>query len=182
MIRRLWLLWAIILVLIVGLVSCFFIWRKNTRENNFTNNNSDVATIGSTEDPFKPSEVRFEEIVAPPVKRDYVDGYGVDADIRRLSLTLPIGEEVYTIFEGEIAWVSKDEESTSILVKNSEGWMASYIVVGESLVEVGQKVGTTDVIARIDEGVGISCVGGNNFSISISNESGDVIFNKNIFK
>ncbi len=133
-------------------------------------------------DPFELSNDRFEGVVSMPVRRSYVDGVYLADGSRRMSMTLPQGEEVFSVFDGSVLRAYVEEDAVDILIKSVDGVLASYIMVGEVLVEEGQTVGEGDLIAKLKEGEGMSCVGGNNFSFSISNERGDVIFDKSIFK
>lgn len=122
-----------------------------------------------------------------PVRREDLATIPASAiEANRLIFFLPDKAPIYALINGRIRYIPANPpkvpfENVQIVSLDSR-IVASYLIKGEILVEEGQGVNKGNLIAKAEQGEGISCLGGANLSIDLADGDVPVILNKATIK
>jgi hypothetical protein len=129
--------------------------------------------------------------LALPVEEEYLEKALLDKKYSQvLSFFLPAQASIKAVFSGEVTKVLRDQKPFPNdlafrevrLEREDKNFWASYVIVGEVLVQEGQKVEEGEVLARAGEG-GLSFRSGTNLSLWLHNRDNRMIkLSKEIFK
>ena len=105
-------------------------------------------------------------ILASPVESELIKAISPSSETSdHLVFFLPKETAVYAVFDGEVSKVVPGSEFDNIQLVRDDGLVASYLLVGQVLVQEGQKVVEGEMIAKIKEGQGPGCLKGGNLGL-----------------
>ncbi len=128
-------------------------------------------------------ELQTDLVLVSPVGKEHLENSLLEEkDAQVLSFLLPAGEPIRAVFAGRVTKVSKDQRPFSDdaafdeirLEREDDQFWVSYVIVGEVLVQEGQKVGQSEVLARAGE-EGLEFRSGANFSVWLHNEDDQMV-------
>jgi len=125
-----------------------------------------------------------------PVEKSFLETAIIDKETGQvISFYLPPREPIKAIFSGRVKRVFlnrkpflNDQAFNEIRLEKEDGrFWSSYVLVGEVLVQEGEKVLTGDILARAGEG-GLGFRAGTNFSFWLHDKNDQmVVLSKDIF-
>jgi len=105
-------------------------------------------------------------VLASPVERELLKTISPSSETSdHLVFFLPKETAVYTVFDGEVSKVVPGSEFDNVQLVRDDGLVASYLLVGQVLVQESQKVVEGETIAKIKEGQGPGCLKGGNLGL-----------------
>jgi hypothetical protein len=145
-------LFPVLIVLLVVNIGLFSFWKHYSNKKE-THPSTSLST---------PASVLF----LLPVDAQYLATLPATApDADHLVFFLPKDANIYSIISGEVSRVVTGADSDNIQIKGKEGFWASYLIFGTSLVQEGKKLVEGEIIAKVKEGKGPTCLAGGNLGI-----------------
>jgi len=190
---------TLLVLLIINLVVFgYFFWqRSRTGEGLATLTEKSFPSSVPVSDPASSPNVPAEMTtpladlnLAPPVEINFLETAIIDQETGQvISFYLPPQEPIRAIFSGRVKQVSLNKKPfpndlafQEIRLEKEDGqFWASYVLVGEVLVQEGEEILAEDILAKAEEG-GLGFRAGTNLSLWLHDKNDQMItLSKNIF-